>query len=199
MDMVFLEELNNTQNSFVQNESYVESRVLSKTCENIIGIENNSSQVSFDKNSDKNNKDILIQQYKTEILSVIREDVFEDAIETKSECYIRENYNDYTYEYIKPALMELYLDNLSNAHILTGLLMMIGTVSYDRIAPEGQVMAMGLLQNMHIPIRDKAIQAFERWNSKKGISVLSSLKCDRKWLQRYVDKVIMYIEKDGID
>lgn len=144
-------------------------------------------------------KDILIQQYKNDILSVVRNDTFEDAIRTKSEDYIQENFNESTSEYLKPALMQLYLDNLSNSHILTGLLMMIGSISYENIAPEGQIMAMGLLQNKDISIRDRAIQTFERWNSKKGIPVLSSLKCDRKWLQRYVDKVIMYIEKDGID
>lgn len=197
--MMSLEQLNTTQIPFIENHSYMESSVLSKTYTNMTDVEINSSQIALGEDSVIGNKEILVQQYMTEILSIIRDDVFEDAIETKSERYIHEVYNDYTCEYIKAALMKLYLDNLSNAHILTGLLMMIGTIPYDKIVPEGQIMAMGLLQNMHISIRDKAIQAFERWNSKKGISVLKSLKCDRKWLQRYVDKVILYIEKDGID
>ena len=181
------------------NDSYLNDNILYK------GFVNHNSSVWIHKNRETEDqskivsKEILIQQYKNDILSVVRNDVFEDAIRTKSEDYIIENFSESTSEYLKQALMQLYLDNVSNAHILTGLLMMIGSISYESIAPEGQIMAMGLLQNKDISIRDRAIQTFERWNSRKGIPVLRSLRCDRKWLQRYVDKVIMYIERDGID
>lgn len=58
-------------------------------------------------------------------------------------------------------------------------------------------MALGLLQHENIYLRDRAIQVYEQWNSKKGINVLKTLKCDQKWLQDYVDKVIEYLERDG--
>lgn len=141
----------------------------------------------------------LTEQYKQEILIVIRNDIFEDGITTASEKYIADNYNEESCGYIKAALMNIYLENLTNEKILTGVLMMISSIPFENAKPQGPIMALGLLQNMNYSVRDKAVQAFERWNSKQGIPVLRSLKCDRKWLQKYVDKVIVYLERDGID
>ena len=97
------------------------------------------------------------------------------------------------------ALMQIYLKNLSNVHFLEGILVMISAVPYEIVEPKGQTMAMGLLTNKELLIRDRAIQCFEQWNSKKGLEVLKSIECQPKWLQKYVDKVIMYIERDGIE
>lgn len=142
---------------------------------------------------------VIVKQYKNEILNTIRNDQFEDGMISNSERYMTDCYTTESKEYIKEALMELYMDYLDNAHVLTGILVMISSVPYDSIAPQGQIMSMGLLQNKSLEVRDRSIQAFERWNSKKGISVLQSLNCDKKWMQKYVDKVIMYLERDGID
>lgn len=154
---------------------------------------------NFEQNDIQNKKEELIKQFEIEIKNVIHNDEFIDGTITNSEKYMYENYNTNTDNFIKTALMNLYLRNLSNSKVLTGILMMISTISYSQAEPEGPIMAIGLLQNKDNEIRDKAIQAFERWNSKKGISVLKSLKCDKKWLQLYVDKVIAYIERDGVD
>lgn len=184
-------------------ESFVDSK--SSTYEDTDKkVENKSSSSDNLIKESENEKCFLdeetqIQEYMNDMLSVIKNDYFEDGIQSRSENYIIENFNESTSDLIKKALMRLYHDNVSDSHILTGILLMIGSVPYSKIEPEGPIMALGLLQNVDISIRDRAIQAFERWNSKKDLSVLRSLKCDRKWLQRYVDKVIKYIEKDGID
>ena len=140
-----------------------------------------------------------IPQIKNDILGVILNDTFEDGFVTKSEEYIRETFNPDTGEDIKTAIMELYLSNLDRPFVLTGLLTMVSSIPYHDAVPQCPIMALGLLQNKDISIRDKAIQVFEKWNSKAGIPVLKSLKCDRKWLQKYVDKVILYLERDGLD
>ena len=80
-----------------------------------------------------------------------------------------------------------------------GLLTMFGSLSYESASPQGQTMALGLLQHENFSVRDKAVQTFERWNSKKGINILSHLSCDDIWLQKYVSKVIKYLERDGKD
>ena len=102
-------------------------------------------------------------------------------------------------DYIMEALMQIYLKNLQNVHVLEGILVMISSVPYEVVEPKGQTMAIGLLTNKELLVRDRAIQCFEQWNSKKGLGVLKSLDCQPKWLQRYVDKVIMYIERDGTE
>ena len=140
-----------------------------------------------------------ISQIKNDILGVILNDTFEDGTVTKSEEYMKETFNPDTSEDIKTAIMELYLSNLERPFVLTGLLTMISSIPYHDAAPQCPIMALGLLQNKDTSIRDKAIQVFEKWNSKEGIKILKSLKCDRKWLQKYVDKVVFYLERDGLD
>lgn len=141
----------------------------------------------------------VVNQYKTDILNTILNDYFEDGIISQSEQYIISIEKPNKLEYFREAANELYLDYYNDSHVLTGLLIMMGSLQYNEAEPQGQTMALGLLQHEDITVRDRAIQAFERWNSKKGLPVLKSLHCDRIWLQNYVDKVISYLERDGVD
>lgn len=160
--------------------------------------ESESSSSSY-RNGERDNVSISVEQYQNDIKNVITSDDFEDGVLSLSEEYIESIFTDESCEDIKTALMNLYLGNLSNSHLLTGILRMIGCIPYKKAVPQCPIMALGLLQNKDIYIRDRAIQVFERWNSKEGIPVLKSLNCDQKWLQRYVDKVILYLEEEGID
>lgn len=141
----------------------------------------------------------LVEQYKIEIISIIQNDNYEDGFYSQSEAFID---NQLTYDnipYVKSALNELYIEFLKNSHVLTGIMLMSGRISYDDAFPELQTMAIGLLQHKDDEVRDRAIQVFERWNSKKGLHVLESLRCEKNWMQRYVDKVIEYIKREGVD
>ena len=159
----------------------------------IININDSTrSDKKIQKNSDE-----IVNQYQIEMYNIILNDEIEDGMTSASECYIKAIYDEDNKDYIKTALMNLYLNNLGNEKVLTGVLVMISSLSYEESCPQGPIMAMGLLQNKSNTIRDRAIQAFERWNSKKALEVLKSLKCDKKWLQDYVDKVISYIKRDG--
>ena len=141
----------------------------------------------------------IIDQYKIEIRSIIQNDNFEDGFYSQSEIFIDDQLTDENISYIKSALNELYLECIKNSHVLTGIMLMAGRVSYDKASPELPTMAIGLLQHKDDDVRDRAIQAFERWNSKKGLGVLESLRCEKAWMQRYVDKVIEYIKREGVD
>ena len=81
--------------------------------------------------------------------------------------------------------MSIYSSNLGEAHMLEGILTMIASVPYEAISPKGQIMAMGLLTNKILSVRDKAIQCFERWNSKKGLDYLKNISCSPRWLQNW--------------
>lgn len=140
-----------------------------------------------------------IMQFSNEISLIINHDEYVDGEISQSEIFMKEAYENKQMDYVMEALMQIYMDNLSNIHVLEGILVMISCVPYEVVQPKGQAMAMGLLSNKELLIRDRAIQCFERWNSKKGLDVLKSLACQPKWLQKYVDKIIMYIEKDGIE
>ncbi len=140
-----------------------------------------------------------ISQYENEIRILIRQDEFIDGEVSRSERYMKEGYEQGQLDFIADALMRVYSSNLGEAHMLEGILTMIASVPYEAISPKGQIMAMGLLSNKTLSVRDKAIQCFERWNSKKGLDYLKNISCSPKWLQNYVDKVVMYIERDGIE
>ena len=143
------------------------------------------------------NRKIMRLSY--EINMIINHDEYLDGEISQSEIFMKDAYANGQMDYVTEALMQIYSSNLLNTHILEGILVMISCVPYEAVEPKGQIMAMGLLSNKELVIRDRAIQCFERWNSKKGLVTLKSLDCQPKWLQKYVDKVIMYIERDGID
>lgn len=144
-------------------------------------------------------RDEQITQLVNDISILIQHDEFLDGEISQSEKFMEEAYANNQMEYVIEALMRIYYANFLNVHILEGVLIMIASVPYEAVEPKGQIMAMGLLSNKELIIRDRAIQCFERWNSKKGLIALRSLKCYPKWLQNYVNKVIMYIERDGMD
>lgn len=144
-------------------------------------------------------RDKIISQYTNEIRSLIRQDEFFDGEVSRSERYMIEAYKYGQINYITEAIMSLYSSSLGDTHMLEGILTMISCVPYEAIAPQGQIMAMGLLTNKALAVRDKAIQCFERWNSKKGLDYLKNIDCSPNWLQKYVEKVIMYIERDGAE
>lgn len=147
----------------------------------------------------KEYRDEKIDRLVNEISILIQHDEFLDGEISQSEMFMKEEYSNNDMEYVIEALMRLYYANLFNVHVLEGILVMIASVPYESVEPKGQIMAMGLLTNKELIIRDRAIQCFERWNSRKGLIALKSLDCHPKWLQNYVNKVIMYIERDGID
>lgn len=143
------------------------------------------------------NRDEIVDMYVNSILSIIATDEFEDGEISNSERYMHKNMTLTTKDYILDALMKIYLANYNDEHILLGVMEMISCMKYEEVEPKGQIMSLGLLQHQNIYLRDRAIQVYEQWNSKKGIDILKNLKCDPKWLQDYVDKVIMYLERDG--
>lgn len=138
-----------------------------------------------------------IMQMVNEINTLINHDEYIDGEMSQAELFMKEIYSNNQIDYAIEALMQIYSNNLLNVHVLEGILVMISCLPYEAVEPKGQIMAMGLLSNKELIIRDRAIQCFERWNSKKGLNTLKSLNCQPIWLQKYVNKVIMYIERDG--
>ena len=163
---------------------------------------NESSYRDIMETIQKNEQEVrrlIVEQYKNDILSIALNDHFESGTVSSSENYITTVANDNNVSYICEAFNELYLEYYKNEHVLTSILIMLGTLSYEQVFPQGQTMALGLLQHSDIAIRDRAVQLFERWNSKKGIPLLRKQHSDCTWLQRYINTVLMYLERDGVD
>jgi hypothetical protein len=139
-----------------------------------------------------------INQMANEIISLISKDDFVDGEKSDAELYMEEHYlNDF--DCVNEALMKVYSENYSDIDIVAGVLVMISSVPYDVVEPGGPLMALGLLSHINLEVRDRAIQCFERWNSKKGLEILKSVECHPRWLNNYLKQVVKYIEKDGIE
>lgn len=171
-------------------------KYITSTSKAILVYYNNSKELEREMQEFRKGK---IMQFSNEISIIINHDEYVDGEVSQSEMFMKEAYENEQMDYVMEALMQIYMDSLSNIHVLEGILVMISCVPYEVVQPKGQTIAMGLLSNRELLIRDRAIQCFERWNSKKGLDVLRSLDCQPKWLQRYVDKIIKYIERDGVE
>lgn len=171
-------------------------KYITSTSKAMLVYYNNSKELEREMQEFRKGK---IMQFSNEISIIINHDEYVDGEVSQSEMFMKEAYENEQMDYVMEALMQIYMDSLSNIHVLEGILVMISCVPYEVVQPKGQTIAMGLLSNRELLIRDRAIQCFERWNSKKGLDVLRSLDCQPKWLQRYVDKIIKYIERDGVE
>ena len=140
----------------------------------------------------------MIKQYQQDIENIILNDDYEDGVISKSENYIL-NIKEENIPMVRNALNRLYLHNIINPTLLIGIMTMIGTLSYAQASPEGPTMALGLLHHNNITVCDKAVKAFEKWKSKEGINVLRSQNYDKVWMNNYVNKVIKYLESEGMD
>lgn len=141
----------------------------------------------------------IIRQYEKSIVTIISQDEFLDGEISNAALFIQEACQNGQIEYVRAAIMNIFLSQIRDSHILEGILVMISSIPFDAAQPQGPVIALAMLQHEKLEFRDRAIQCYEKWNSKQGLDALKSLNCHPKWLQRYVEKVIMYIERDGID
>lgn len=137
--------------------------------------------------------------YRDEILSTIKKDDYDEGKISLIEKYMEKDFSKAELDLIKNIIQTITLENLSNIKIINGILRLITTRTYDEMYPEGQYICLSLLQNKNISLREKGIQTFEYWKSKKGIPILESLECDRVWLQDYVNRVIDNLKKYGKD
>ena len=134
-----------------------------------------------------------------EILSIIQADDYEEGRISMIEKYMEKDFSKSEIDFIKHIAQKIALENLSNTKIINGILRLITSRSFDQMYPEGQYIGLALLQNKNITLREKGIQVFEYWRSKKGIKILKSLDCDKPWLQSYVNTIIEYLELYGTE
>lgn len=172
------------------------SRIISNDASNTLPISYSNSNI---EKAVLEFRKMKIEKAVNEITMMLSRDEFIDGEISVSERYVEDAYESGDLDCIKEALMEVYTKNYSNSHMVVGILMMISRIPYDVVEPKGTLMALGLLSHRDLEVRDRAIQCFERWNSKKGLEILRNVECSPKWLQNYADKVIAYIEEEGIE
>lgn len=158
------------------------------------GIESDDIQKKFAQY-----KKIKVDEYSEEILSIFMNDEFIDGEISQSEVYMEKHFNENTSIYILGALNDILIKNFDAPHVLEGILTMLSSISYKAASPEGVSMCASLLGHKSLEVKDKAVQTFERWNSKKGIIILENLDCTPMWFQNYINDVISALKEGGND
>ena len=135
----------------------------------------------------------------SECLSVLQKNDPISGETSLAKQYMYDHVEQYSAELIKDALLRIYDDNCDNVNIVSGILQMFSCLSYEVIMSDSKSKEIltGLLSHQNIDLQDDAIQLFEQWNSKKSLPLLKKTKCKKKWLQRYLEEVIDYIEREG--
>ncbi|MDR0621330.1 MAG: hypothetical protein LBJ61_05580, partial [Deltaproteobacteria bacterium] len=129
------------------------------------------------------------------LLRIMAQDDFVAGEISSSEIYIEEIAKEYGWQNTMRWLNSIYLDNYSKPAILIGIMHCLSHFEFDNVKPEGQTMALGLLQHEDVFVRDLAIRAYENWNDKEALPILKSLSYDTKWLRDYVDAVVKALEQ----
>lgn len=152
----------------------------------------------------KNTNQELVKQVKEQnekfekrILDLIKSEIYESGKVSKIEKYINEECSENDLLFIKQVSLKILHDNLDNSHIIEGILRLFSTKSYDEMAPEAPMCCLSLLSNKSLLVRNKAIEIFEKWNSKKCLKQLEAQKCSPAWVQKHLLNVIDYLKKYG--
>ena len=91
-------------------------------------------------------------------------------------------------------LSDIVNHNLSNTHVLEGVLHILSSYDYDEIDPYGITISLACAVNHSPIIQDLLISCFEKWGAVESIDILESLELDGYWLIEYRDDVITQLK-----
>jgi hypothetical protein len=134
-------------------------------------------------------------KYTTELLRIIREQDFEYGFDSPADLFVRELLRQ-NLTVTKEWLNSIFIDYFDDTRILIGLLQIISHIDYLEICPEGATMALAALSHVNPEVRECGIRAFENWGTVESLKVLRNVKCQEKWLQEYVQQVILDLEEE---
>ena len=136
-------------------------------------------------------------KFEKRILDLIKSEIYESGKVSKIEKYITEECSENDLLFIKQVSLKILHDNVDNSHIIEGILRLFSTKSYDEMAPEAPMCCLSLLSNKSLLVRNKAIEIFEKWNSKKCLKQLEAQECSPAWVQKHLLNVVDYLKKYG--
>lgn len=87
-------------------------------------------------------------------------------------------------------LADIVNHNLSNDHILEGVLHILSNYSYAELDPYGITISLACALNHSPVIQDLLISCFEKWDTVEAIDILQKLELEDPWLVEYRDEVI---------
>lgn len=135
------------------------------------------------------------EKYTKELLNIIREQDFEYGLDSQADWFIRKLFK--TNEAVTKEWLNLvFINYFDDTRVIIGLLQIIAHMEYFEIYPQGPTMALAALSHTTLEVRECGIRAFENWGTIGSLNVLKSIMCPEKWLQEYVEQVIVDLEEE---
>lgn len=171
-------------------------------------IENNSSEKLLKEtsrtSSEVSNYDDVInkrltscnKKYKDLFIKDMLDEYIEDgyiSISQKLYSIIEEEYGSIVASIF---LNNVYQEYALNNKIIKSILYIIGRLNPNYLNGIEVGITAFALNNVDYEVRDMALQCFEKWNNKKHLRLLKSLKLDVDFLQEYLESIIKQIESE---
>ena len=210
----FISDLADISNDNIENSDFYNffstynssSSVLTKI-ENMSKLDSSIKTVESKNTSDnyfEKTKDEIITEevkkktetFKKEIFDILCKDKYETGEFSKIDFYF-EHISEDSLVYIKPALLSILSENEDDNHIIEGVLHVFSKLPYELMKPHAPTACIALFSHKSIMIKNKAIQVFEKWNSKDSVKQLENHSCSPAWVQQHLENVIKYINEFG--
>ena len=132
---------------------------------------------------------------KERMIAIIQNCYFEAGIWTEAdEFFERLRKTSGHIENSLKMLSDIVNHNLSDTHILEGVLHILSSYDYDEIDPYGITISLACAVNHSPIIQDLLISCFEKWGAIESIDILESLELDDYWLIEYRDDVVAQLK-----
>lgn len=135
-----------------------------------------------------------LRQFTARVVALTRECIFECGFENELDSFLRECLAKDGMA-TKEWLNEIFLEHFEDVSVVVGILRAIAHLEYDEISPTGPTMALAALSHRDIEVRECGIRAFENWESRDGLEYLKAIRCEERWLQDYLERVIVDLGK----
>ena len=130
------------------------------------------------------------------LISIIESCYFESGIWTEADEYFESLVKSSSSIESPLALLSSIVNhNLSDDHILEGVLHILSNYSYDEIEPFGISVAIACAVNHSLIIQDLLSSCFEKWNAVDAIDILTGLQLEEPWLSEYRDDVVSQLKR----
>lgn len=152
-------------------------------------IEAVSDQTSIENKLNQLRLQSYKNMYSQEFLDTIRETDLEYGYESTVDVFLRSLLSQNALA-TKEWISSLFVENINDVRIATGILRTIAHLEYEEIAPQGTTMAYAALSHSSLEVCECGIRAFENWATSESLKALKTVRCQDKWLKKYVRKVI---------
>lgn len=133
---------------------------------------------------------------KEKLLAAIRGSSFEPSTWTRADDLFESMVHDAgSFDQPMKMLSDIVNRNLTDEHVLEGVLHILSNYQYDEINPIGITIAIACRNNLSPIVQDLLITCFEKWDSYETIAMLEELDLKQKWLSDYRDAVIEQIKE----